>query len=107
VGDHLKVDLGLVRATGAGLGRIREALQHAEATQPGAGVLGVGGLAEAMDDFVDNWRIHRDKLVSSVEAHQKMATDSAEAYESTDEELAKELTKHGSPSAAPPARVAS
>ena len=60
-----------------------------------------------MDDFVDNWRIHRNKLVSSVEAHERMATDSAEAYENTDEELAKELTKHSSPSAAPPTRVAS
>ncbi len=88
LGDHLAIDLGLIRSTGVGM-------------------LGSGELAGAMDDFVDNWKIHRDKLVASVEAHPKMATDSAEAYESTDEELAKELTKHGSPSAAPPARVAS
>lgn len=106
MGDHLKVDLALIRATGAGLGRIRDALQHAEAASPGAGVLGVGGLAGAMDDFVDNWEIHRRKLVSSVEAHQKMATDSAEAYESTDEQLAGELTKPSSPGATPPAQAA-
>jgi hypothetical protein len=80
VGDHLRIDLGLIRATGAELGQIRDALQHAEAANPGAGVLGVGGLAEA--------------------------------YESTDTELAKELTRqsspeHGSPTAAPPVRAAS
>jgi len=93
LGDHLTIDLALIRSTGVGLGRIRDALQHAEATQSGVGVLGSGELAGAVDDFVDNWKIHRDKLVASVEAHQKMTTDSAEAYENTDEGLAKELTK--------------
>ncbi len=52
-----------------------------------------------MDDFVDNWKIHRGKLVASVEAHQKMALDSADAYEDTDEGLAKELTHPGQPPA--------
>jgi hypothetical protein len=60
-----------------------------------------------MDDFVDNWKIHRDKLVASVEAHQKMTTDSAEAYESTDTGLAKELTKQNSAGGAPPGGMAS
>lgn len=107
VGDHLKVDLALLRATGVGLGQIKVALQHAEATKPGVGVLGSGELSDAIDEFVDNWRIRRDKLVAAVEAHQKMATDSAEAYESTDTGLANELTKHGSASGAPPGRKTS
>jgi len=107
VGDHLKVDLGLIRATGAGLGRIMAALQQAEATQPGVGVLGSGELAGAVDDFVDNWKIHRKKLVASVEAHQKMALDSAEAYENTDEGLARELTKPASSGAVSPGASAS
>lgn len=102
MGDHLKIDLGLLRATGAGLGQIKDVLQQAEAAKPGVEVLGSGELAGAMDEFVDNWKIHRDKLVSSIEAHQKMAVESAEAYENTDTELAKELTTHGSPSGAPP-----
>ena len=92
----------MLRATGAGLGRIKDALQHAEADKPGVGILGSRYLAEAMDDFVDNWKIHRNKLVSAVEAHQKMAIESAEAYENTDKGLAKELTKHGSSGGAPP-----
>lgn len=96
VGDHLKIDLGLIRATGAGLGHIKDALRHAEATRPGADVLGSGELAAVMGEFVDNWKIHRDKLISAVDAHQKMAIDSAEAYENTDSELAKALTRHGS-----------
>jgi len=64
-------------------------------------------LAGAVDDFVDNWKIHRDKLVASVEAHQKMTTDSAEAYESTDTGLAKELTKQSPAGGAPPGGIAS
>ena len=34
MGEHLTIDLRLMRATGAGLGRIKDALQHAEATKP-------------------------------------------------------------------------
>lgn len=107
MGDHLTIDLALLRATGAGLGQIKDALQSAESTKPGAEVLGSGELASAMDDFVDNWKIHRKKLVSAVEAHQKMAIDSAEAYEDTDQGLAKELTKHGSSGGASPGTKAS
>jgi hypothetical protein len=84
-----------------------DALQQAEGTQPGVGVLGSGELADAMDEFVDNWKIHRNKLVASVEAHQKMALDSAEAYENTDEGLARELTAPRSSGAASPGVSAS
>ncbi|MGH3886015.1 MAG: hypothetical protein ACRDSZ_05475 [Pseudonocardiaceae bacterium] len=87
----------MIRATGEGLGRIKEILQRADASKPGADVLGVGGISEAMDEFVENWKIHRGKLVSAVEAHQKMAIESADAYEHTDTELTKELTKPPSP----------
>jgi hypothetical protein len=43
LGDHLKIDLALIRATRAGLGRISDARWYAEATTPGAGVLGSAG----------------------------------------------------------------
>ncbi|MGH3871890.1 MAG: hypothetical protein ACRDSR_10325 [Pseudonocardiaceae bacterium] len=97
MGDHLKVDVTLIRTTGRGLGQIKEALQHADAGKPGRGVLGCGKLADAMDEFVDNWKIHRRKLVEAVQAHEQMALASADAYEQTDTGLAKELTKHSAP----------
>ncbi|MGH3831279.1 MAG: hypothetical protein ACRDRS_12675 [Pseudonocardiaceae bacterium] len=105
LGDHLKVDVALIRATAGGLGQIKEALkQHADASKLGTEVLGSDELSQAMDEFVHNWTIHRGKLVSAVEAHQKMATASADAYEHTDAELAKALTQHSSPAGS---RVAS
>ncbi|MBV9143163.1 MAG: hypothetical protein JO115_19990 [Pseudonocardiales bacterium] len=97
VGDYLKVDVALLRATGAGLGQIKDILQHAQASSPGYQVLGSHELSEVMDDFVSNWEIHRGKLVSAVEAHQQMALQSADAYEHTDSELARALTQHSSP----------
>ncbi len=97
MGDHLKVDLALIRATGEGLGRIKNALQHADASKPGHEILGSDKLSDAMDHFVDNWKIHRRKLVESVESHQQMALASADAYEHTDTELTRELTEHSSP----------
>ncbi len=100
LGDHLKVDVALIRATGEGLGRIKDVLHHADASKLDVEVLGSDELSQAMDDFMNNWKIHRDKLVSAVESHQKMATASADAYEHTDAELAKELTQHSSPGGA-------
>ena len=64
-------------AISARLGRIKDVLQRADATTPGVGMLGVGGVSEAMGEFVENWKIHRGKLVSAVETHQKMAIESA------------------------------
>lgn len=109
MGDHLKIDVALIRATGEGLGRIKDVLQGAGASKPGGQVLGLGGISEAMDEFVDNWKIHRGKLVSAVESHQKMAVESADAYEHTDTELARELRESSSPDGASPdgARAAS
>jgi hypothetical protein len=98
--DHLKIDVTLIRATGEGLGRIKDVLQHADAAKLDAGVLGSDELSRAMDDFVDNWKIHRGKLVSAVETHQQMAIESADAYEHVDTELAKELTKRSAPGVA-------
>lgn len=96
--DHLKVDVALIRATSSGLGLIKDALQqHADASKLSAEVLGSDELSQVMDEFVDNWAIHRDKLVSAVDAQQKMAATSADTYEHTDAELAKELTKPSSP----------
>lgn len=86
----------MIRATADGLGQIKQALQDAHASNPGEEVLGHGGLAHAMHNFVNNWKIHRGKLSSAVEAHQQMASQSADAYEQTDNELAKDLTKHSS-----------
>lgn len=51
MGDHLKVDVALIRATAGGLGLVKDALQRADASNPGAGVLGLGGLAEAISGF--------------------------------------------------------
>ncbi|MGH3693491.1 MAG: hypothetical protein ACRDRX_05755 [Pseudonocardiaceae bacterium] len=107
MGDHLKVDVGLIRSTGEGLGRIKDALQHADAGNPGHQVLGSDKLSDAMGDFVGNWKIHRRKLVEAVEAHQQMALASAEAYTHTDTELAKELAQSAGGAKAGGARAAS
>lgn len=51
-----------------------------------------------MDHFVDNWRLHRERLVSAVQAHATMVNQSVEAYQKTDHNLADALDpdQHGS-----------
>ncbi len=96
MGNHLKVDLGSLRETGAALREIKEALQRAaDAARSDKGVVGSGELAHLLDDFVSNWEIHRSKLISSVEAHEKMAVECADAYEQVDRQLADALREAG------------
>jgi len=99
MGDHLKIDLDMLRDTARSLGMIEEVLRRAEAdARNERGVLGSGELADAMDDFVSNWKIHRKRLIESIDKHQQAAHDSADAYEDTDRELAKALEGEGSSS---------
>jgi N-acetylglucosamine-6-phosphate deacetylase len=88
VATHVKVDPDLLDQVAGQLGEIASALRSADArAREDRGVLGHGGLASAMAEFVGNWRVHRERLLSSVEAHQKMASHSADAYRRLDDQL--------------------
>ncbi|GAB2328685.1 WXG100 family type VII secretion target [Streptomyces griseoincarnatus] len=47
------------------------------------------GIAEAMEDFVDNWDDYRTRLVESLESVGKLVAGSKKAFEDLDGELAK------------------
>ena len=52
-------------------------------------------LIKAMQDFVDNWRIHREKLIDSVDGHQKAISTAADSYDQLDHDQASCLAQAG------------
>jgi hypothetical protein len=96
VGSHLKVDLDLLEDTADALEQLRA--EFADASQIAddyRGVLGSGEVADAVDDFVGNWRRHREKLINSIESLETMAEDSARTYREVDSELADSVQPPG------------
>ena len=53
------------------------------------GLWGSGDIADAMNDFFDNWSYKRKKLLSSIEDVGGMVTDTRKAFRDTDDKLAK------------------
>ena len=92
--DHIAVDTTGLRETAAALGRLKEAFDDAGSIADGARAdLGSPDVADAVNDFADNWKIRRGKLTKSLDSLRQMANDSAETFETADEELATELAE--------------
>jgi hypothetical protein len=54
-------------------------------------------LVVALDSFAGNWAVHRQDLLSSMQAVYKMATESHKAYIETDDSLARDIRLDGTP----------
>jgi hypothetical protein len=64
-------------------------------SNPAAGLsvstLGDQGLVDVFDDFGDNWKIHRERLMDELEKLSKILSTAAKAYEDIDHQLAEAL----------------
>jgi Holliday junction resolvase len=92
----LVVDLGLLESTAGSLSMLIEEFSNASkivsfAQQSVAEPV----LVSALEDFANDWSVHRQDLLSSMEAVYKMATESHKAYIATDDKLAQDLRKGG------------
>ncbi|MDJ0464405.1 hypothetical protein [Streptomyces sp. H27-C3] len=54
---------------------------------------GSGEIADAMDDFVDNWDNYRKKFLSNIDALGKMVTATIDGFDGLDKELAERARK--------------
>ena len=99
VADHIAVDVSMLRETSQRLGRVGETLGQARGTaQDDARAVAQRELSEAMRDFADNWRVHREHLIDSVSGAAKFVAGAADAYERLDQDLASGF--EGAPQAA-------
>lgn len=92
----LQVNLGLLQQTAGSLSMLIEEFSNASKIVSSA-QRGVAEpiLASALEDFADDWSVHRQSLLSSMETVYKMATESHKAYIATDDKLAQDLRKNG------------
>jgi hypothetical protein len=88
----LVVDLGLLEQTAGSLSMLIEEFSNASKIVSSAqGSVAEPVLVTALDDFANDWSVHRQYLLSSMQTVYKMATESRKAYIATDDRLAQDL----------------
>lgn len=96
MGDHLKVDLGMLADTAGELrGLVSEFNGVARFGDDSSSAVGHPSVVDALDEFAGNWRRHREKLVKHLDAVAQMAADSERTYRETDDKLADSLEQAG------------
>ena len=89
----LKVDYATLDDSERSLQRIRQEFESATNRRDVLrGSWGSGPIADAMDDFVDNWDRHRNKLVESLKSVGEMCASIKGTFQDVDRQLADELT---------------
>jgi hypothetical protein len=92
--DHVSIDTSRLRETGRSLAELSTLLGSASSDMHTDTVaIAQRDLIAAMEEFVSNWRVHREKLIESVDAHRKMVVGAADAYERLDLDLAAGLQR--------------
>ncbi len=92
MGGRLRVDLDALSSTATELRGLATEFKGASKTVDAArGAVGHERVVEALEEFADNWRRHRDALVKSLDAVADMAKESHDLYVETDTELAASL----------------
>jgi hypothetical protein len=91
----LVVDLGLLAQTAGSLSMLIEEFGNASKIVSSArGSVAEPVLVTALDDFANDWSVHRQDLLSSMQTVYKMATESRRAYIATDDRLARDLREN-------------
>ncbi|MEU9633549.1 type VII secretion target [Streptomyces tendae] len=86
-------DLTRIKESGSALSKIHRDFKNRANPAEGLGVstLGDRGLVKTFDDFGDNWKIHRERLMEELEKLAKILSTAAKAYEDVDHQLAEAL----------------
>lgn len=86
-------DLERIKESGNALSKIHRDFKNRANPAEGLGVstLGDKGLVDVFDDFEDNWKIHRERLMEEIEKLSKILSTAAKAYQDIDHQLAEAL----------------
>jgi hypothetical protein len=92
VADHVHVDLTLLQDTAAALGVLRTEFSQAGAiVDANSQAVGAQPLVSALNTFAGNWKRHRQSLVTSIDAAEKMAQTGHDSYVKLDDAQARAL----------------
>ncbi|MGW2090573.1 hypothetical protein [Promicromonospora sukumoe] len=87
----LKVSSVAVDEAAEQLKAVLEELKNMDAMWDGGDIWGHKTVDNAMDDFISNWWVKREKLQSNLEDLQKKMEQAAETWNNTEIELTKSL----------------
>jgi hypothetical protein len=91
---HIKVSTKDLEESATQLKRLQDEFEHSSQLMAEfRGFIGSGELADKLDDFASNWKIHREKLCKQIELLGKTAETAAKAYDGIDAHLAATLEK--------------
>jgi phage-related minor tail protein len=94
--SHLKVDLGALGQVAGELGVLRQQFDSAVDIAGSYGsAVGSRDVVDALDHFATNWKRHREKLASSMDAIASMAQQGHDTYQQVDDQLADSLQTDG------------
>jgi hypothetical protein len=98
VGDHLRVDLGLLQETASALDQLKSEFEHSGdiADDEGASV-GAHSLRDALHNFANNWEAHRNGITGGISAVAQMAQSGHDGYIEVDKKLADALSTNSVP----------
>jgi hypothetical protein len=93
--DQLKVDSGALRELSGQLSKIATDIDGTQDAFSGAYLdIGSDPVVNALEDFERTWDVGRKRIHDDIDALGSMLSDSADTYDSTDQQIAKALTKH-------------
>lgn len=96
MGAQLKADITRIRETAQSVETICQRFNDAGKIVSGySQAVGNEHLADKLHDFATNWEVHRKKIVEDLKVFTEWAKAAADAYEQTDQELAKVLEEGG------------
>jgi hypothetical protein len=97
----LSVNLDLLASTAGSLNLLIEEFSNASGIADSyEAAVGEKKLAGALHSFASDWKAHREDMLKSMQSVYKMATESQQAYVSTDDQLAADIKASTSTSSA-------
>ena len=98
MGDHLRVDLGLLQETASALDQLKSEFEHSGDISDDQGAsVGADALRSALHDFANNWEAHRKGITGGINAVAQMAQSGHDGYIEVDEKLADALSTNSVP----------
>ncbi|WP_122816366.1 hypothetical protein [Nocardioides pantholopis] len=94
MGDRLVADIGRIRSSAYDVRSTSSRFNGASSlVAEYRSDLGSTDLANALDDFASNWKIHRERLCEDLEKFADWAVQAADGYAQADADLAAVLTE--------------
>ncbi|GLY30949.1 hypothetical protein [Kineosporia sp. NBRC 101731] len=93
VTDHVKIELDVLQMTATRLGQVAGELKNSRSAADQDGrVVAHADLASALGEFSDNWRVHRENLITAVEGAHGFVAKAVTAYRELDLQLTEAVT---------------